>query len=90
MPFDVTIFSDTLVEGDETVNLMANSPSNFAVVDPDSATLVIVDDDSEYSYILNISSYMYIVGRRFLLENNKVLPLIGSALCQLVTTIIVY
>ena len=49
MPFDVTIFSDTLVEGDETVNLMANSPSNFADVDPDSATLVIVDDDSEYS-----------------------------------------
>jgi hypothetical protein len=45
MPFSVPITNDVLVEGDETVNLMANSPSNFAVVNPDSATLVIDDDD---------------------------------------------
>ena len=45
MPFNVQILPDSLVEGDETVNLMANSPSNFATVNPDSATLVIDDDD---------------------------------------------
>ena len=45
MPFSVPINNDVLVEGDETVNLMANSPSNFADVNPDSATLVIDDDD---------------------------------------------
>ena len=45
IPFNVQIIPDVLVEGDETVNLMANSPSNFALVDPDSATLVIDDDD---------------------------------------------
>ena len=48
MPFNIQIFPDVLVEGDETVNLMANSPSNFAIVDPDSATLVIDDDDCKY------------------------------------------
>ena len=45
MPFNVPIIPDNLVEGDETVNLMANTPSNFANVNPDSATLVIRDDD---------------------------------------------
>ena len=45
IPFNVQILLDELVEGDETINLMANSPSNFASVNPDSATLVIDDDD---------------------------------------------
>ena len=56
MPFNVQIFPDILVEGDETVNLMANSPSDFATVDPDSATLVIDDDDCKY---YNISYYTF-------------------------------
>ena len=45
MSFNIPINNDVLVEGDETVNLMANSQSNFANVNPDSATLVIDDDD---------------------------------------------
>ena len=45
MPFDVSIFPDNRAEGDETINLMANTPSNFANVNPDSATLFIEDDD---------------------------------------------
>ena len=45
IPFNVQIIPDVLVEGDETVNLMANSPSNFASVSPNTATLVIDDDD---------------------------------------------
>ena len=45
IPFNVQIIPDVLVEGDETVNLAANSPSNFANVNPDTATLVIDDDD---------------------------------------------
>ena len=45
MIFNVAISPDDLAEGDETLNLMANTPSNFANVNPDSATLIIVDDD---------------------------------------------
>ena len=45
MTFNVPIIPDNLAEGDETVNLVANSPSNFANVNPDSAILVIEDDD---------------------------------------------
>ena len=70
MPFDVTIISDSIVEGDETVNLMANSPSNFAVVNPDSATLVIVDDDRKSKSTSNLQTesvdhdlYMYLFNK---------------------------
>ena len=56
MSFDVPIIDDALVEGDETVNLMANSPSNFANVDPDSAILVIDDNDCEC--ISNTTKYL--------------------------------
>ena len=45
IPFNVQIVPDELVEGAETINLMANSPSNFATVDPDSAVISITDDD---------------------------------------------
>ena len=45
MSLNVPIIDDGLVEGDETINLMANSPSNFADVNPDSAILVIDDND---------------------------------------------
>ena len=47
IPFNVQILPDGLVEGVETVNLMANSPSNFAMVNPDSAVINIIDDDGK-------------------------------------------
>ena len=51
MSFNIPIANDILVEGDETVNLMANSPSNRADVNPDSATLVIDDDDCKFDLL---------------------------------------
>ena len=66
MPFNVQINPDNLVEGDETVSLMANSPSNFADVNPDSATLIIDDDDCKYIGFSCIFSQVILYVTRFL------------------------
>lgn len=54
--FSIQIIPDGLVEGDETVFLIAGSSSSFAIVDPDTATLIIANDDCK-ARILPVRRY---------------------------------
>ena len=45
--FNVSITNDNTLEQNETFTLTLNPPDGVIVVDPDKATVNIVDDDSE-------------------------------------------
>ena len=44
---NISITNDTICENNETFALTINSSSDVTSVDPDKATVTIVDDDSE-------------------------------------------
>ena len=58
--FSVTVCTDALFEGDETVNLILTNPVGGALGTPNSATLTIVDNDAQPA--LQFSSTTYTVG----------------------------
>ena len=58
--FSVTVCTDALFEGDETVNLVLTNPVGGALGTPNSATLTIVDNDAQPA--LQFSSTTYTVG----------------------------
>ena len=60
--FTVSIIDDTLVEGNETVNLTLSSPSGGATLgSPASASLTIVDNDAAQPGVLQFSAATYSV-----------------------------
>ena len=54
--FSVTIIDDTLVEGNETVNLTLSSPVGATLGTPATAVLTIIDDDANCNFQLNPNS----------------------------------
>ena len=45
--FNISITNDAILEQNETFALTIDPSSNFTIVDPDEATVIIVDDDSK-------------------------------------------
>jgi uncharacterized repeat protein (TIGR01451 family)/uncharacterized delta-60 repeat protein len=59
----IPLTNDNIAEGDQTVTMALSAPSNSFLVNPGTATLTIVDDDSSPG-ILQFSATNYIVSER--------------------------
>src|SRR5262249_23987185 len=61
--FSISIVNDTLVEGDETVNLTLSSPTGATLGSPAAALLTIQDDDVARPGNLQFSATAYTVNK---------------------------